>query len=127
MKEEREDAIRNHRKMWEWIAEQYENGLSLDIDDMKKMYMTEHHVSAFLPSNCFLCKYVQDFGTVYGYDSCSCCPVKWPDVRCCNITGSGLYDNIFELSRLLNGKKQKLNIRKKLVFLCKLVASLTEA
>lgn len=34
----REEAIRKHREMWNWIAEQYENGSDAQVNHLKAKF-----------------------------------------------------------------------------------------
>ena len=70
----REEAIKKHRAMWNWIAEQivtYERTMNIGTlkekyiemqgDDTRKMYLT---------NNCYLCNYTDI--------NCYKCPIIWP-------------------------------------------------
>ena len=70
----REEAIKKHRAMWNWIAEQIVNHehtmniatlkrrhIEMQGDDLQEMYMH---------NNCYLCNYTDI--------NCSECPLLWP-------------------------------------------------
>lgn len=67
----REQAIAEHRKMWNWIADEIKkNKTVLNIREEKKKYLIST-CSDFLPFEfCFLCEYVIEKGY-----NCEKCPV----------------------------------------------------
>lgn len=70
----KEEAIREHRKMWNWIAEQYkQHGVRNNILHLKYEYLGIYRPE-FLPmkSACFCCEYVRQQGA-----GCKECPVVW--------------------------------------------------
>lgn len=74
----REEAIRKHREMWNWIAERIkERKRSVIIDNLKREYVEQHNESALY--NCYLCEYCMDM-LEEGEDSldrCKYCPLDW--------------------------------------------------
>lgn len=69
MKLTREQAIAEHRKMWNWIAEQIETfGFTLDIHGYKKEYCSINDCYGIL-NWCFMCEYTND--------DCNICPLDW--------------------------------------------------
>lgn len=74
----REQAIAEHRKMWNWIADQIEIFKTVfSIDILKDLYLGTFKKVLIHPiESCFLCEYARnernkkDFGT-----SCDHCPV----------------------------------------------------
>lgn len=69
----REQAIAEHRKMWNWIAEQIEDKQSvIDIEICKGEYCAEHGFT--INCNCFLCEYTEENNI-----ACSECILKWGD------------------------------------------------
>lgn len=71
----REQAITEHRKMWRWIAEQYQNGSKEAVFNLKEHYIIYIYYSEnfIVPLNyCFCCEYDnQKF-----YD-CTECPIDF--------------------------------------------------
>ena len=72
----KEEAIRNHRKMWSWLAKNPGKG--------ERDYLREFDPEAKLTANCYLCGYVNNNG------HCEYCPLEWPGAGHCTDTG-GLY------------------------------------
>ena len=69
MKLTKEKAIEEHRKMWNWIADQLENGVTEEIWTLKKRYCKENELS--LMHDCFCCEYNDNFR------KCDDCPLLW--------------------------------------------------
>ena len=69
----KQEAVENHRKMWNWIANQIEKDEELkDVIDLKQKYCEIYN--HYLLHNCFCCEYCNSFF----YLDCSKCPVEWP-------------------------------------------------
>ena len=69
----KEEAIREHRKMWNWIAEQYEQYGFQDIACLKDEYLNTYRPEFLsMDSECFCCEYVTQQGA-----ECTECPVVW--------------------------------------------------
>lgn len=70
----REDAIKKHRAMWNWIAEQIEKyQRTMNIDILKAYFLKQQGDDTLdmqLYENCYLCCYT----TVV----CKNCPLLWP-------------------------------------------------
>lgn len=74
----REQAIAEHRKMWNWIADAIETlKIVFDIDILKDLYLGVFKKMSIYPvESCFLCEYSRseknkkDSGT-----SCDYCPI----------------------------------------------------
>ena len=68
----KEEAIRNHREMWNWIADQNIKGYTGVW--LKKQYLRNIGIDPFtVIARCFCCNYVRD-----NCDSnCSKCPLIW--------------------------------------------------
>ena len=90
MKLTKEQAIKEHRKMWNWIADQYEEGRAAAIYELKSEYMGEYMEETELEErpfhNCFCCEYAsekvdsmissaKDIASVP--HRCMQCPVIW--------------------------------------------------
>ena len=87
----KEQALEEHRKMWNWIADQYENGRVGDIHAMKEEYIEETEYRERILHNCFCCEY-----TTQKQDSlniCKHCPVVW---------GTEVYDKFFPCEHFLS-------------------------
>ena len=102
----REEAIKKHRAMWNWIAERILNDertmnigklkqkyIEMQGDDMRKMYTR---------NNCYLCYYADI--------NCTKCPLSWPsdayDYMCeYGYFGEGLY---LRCLNLMNSGEWKL-------------------
>lgn len=70
----KKQAVLEHRKMWNWIAQKT---LELKQVVSKEDYLSENNISLFgLKNNCFCCKYDRQF-----VDSIQCpcnhCPINW--------------------------------------------------
>ena len=68
------DAIQGHREMWNWIAEQCEQGAT-ERAWLKIKYCKDHKVD--LAHNCFCCDYGLD-GDEYNVCFNKFCPLVWP-------------------------------------------------
>lgn len=68
----REEAIENHRKMWNWIADQIEEREQVvDIHGVKVCYMFDIKSSIGRDYNyCYCCYYADN--------DCDNCPIQWP-------------------------------------------------
>ena len=65
----REEAIENHRKMWNWIADETEKRKKKVF---KEEYFIEHNLnSCFL--DCYCCHYTR----INKFNNCEACPVEW--------------------------------------------------
>lgn len=91
MKLTREQAIKEHRKMWNWLAEHPEK----DKDD----YL-ESNDFEYIKNECFLCHYNQQNEGKYCGEECI---IDWGDTGgCIGITFNlGLYQIYYELTSLL--------------------------
>lgn len=65
----RKEAIENHRKMWNWIADE-------TVKQRRKILKSEYpfYDTKTLRSNCFLCEYTNG--------DCNVCPFEWPADTC---------------------------------------------
>lgn len=67
----KQEAIKNHRAMWNWIADEIKEAKCvLDVYEMKRQYLL---LNGFLrvQNYCFLCQYSSGYG-------CQKCPMEWP-------------------------------------------------
>lgn len=80
-------AIKEHRKMWNWIADEtYKTEECVDKCDylnhnkeckeMDKRYNLSEHF------NCFCCAYAGRNNSSFAYERCENCPLHWGDNRC---------------------------------------------
>ena len=135
----KEEAIKNHRAMWNWIADQYEKGSNQRVRFLKREYIVtmdpNRDVHAILYASCYCCYYaglnnIVGAGNKYMFN-CDQCPVVWPSYAeegmCCEgtsrATGIGLYKLIENCMVFYKGFDE---IRDILVRLCRLVADLPE-
>ena len=85
----REEAIKKHRAMWNWIAEQIENEeCTMGIGILKSKFLELQHddtIDMKINNSCYLC--------CYSDSDCRNCPLVWPsdahDLKC--EAGYGLY------------------------------------
>lgn len=74
MKLTRKQAIAEHRKMWNWIADEHEKGNVVKKSD----YLQSHGFDPREFSNSsFLCEYVNQYGL-----NCRSCPIQWCYEHC---------------------------------------------
>lgn len=80
----REEAIKNHRKMWNWIADQIRNGRKdVTIHDLKITYLIEHGYDPdIIRHKCFCCEYAFQESDDYD-DYCESCPLIWGNENLC--------------------------------------------
>lgn len=82
----RDEAIRKHRELWNWVADKIEN---------EHRWVHEFENADVYASNllcdCWLCEYaVQENGLK---NKCDGCPVNWGESKkCCTQMWDGLYD-----------------------------------
>ena len=74
----KQEAVANHRKMWNWIADQIEKAKrARNIDELKDYYV--HYIyGEYVWFDCFCCEYDEE----QGIESCTHCPLVWPDGKC---------------------------------------------
>lgn len=111
----REEAIRNHRKMWYWIAEMLKSGRYKALLDtngyeglrmlyrviifLKHIYI--HMIGIeYIAASCFCCEYAS---------SCNDCPIKWgeTDIVTCSRPESP-YRKLLEM-RILKSKPENID------------------
>ena len=69
----KEHAIQEHRKMWNWIADQYKKRSRENVDDLKCMYLHEKNMEGIY-GHCFLCNYAGNNESSYGNYAFNCVP-----------------------------------------------------
>lgn len=69
----REEAIKKHRELWHWIAEEHRKRKSVWV------YKNENpEIAEKKPLNmCWLCEYTKQFDKVFPKQECDFCPIKW--------------------------------------------------
>ena len=75
----KEQAIAEHRKMWNWIADRLENhdDPGCDIHMYKMKYIKENFPYNNIMHNCFCCQYAaQEVDKIFG-NFCINCPLVW--------------------------------------------------
>lgn len=94
----REQAIAEHRKMWNWIAEKIEETeIEQRIEALKVEYIGERAekktLNIFPMNGCFLCEYAyreKQKNSMYGL--CTFCPIETESVKNRNVSClAGLY------------------------------------
>ena len=108
MKLTREQAIAEHRKMWNWIADKIEECEEVfDIDIIKIEYLTLNEYKGML-ENCFLCEYARkerekrDFGV-----SCDYCPIT-------RLDGSGCLGGLYHEVRTAENWKEQAKLARQI-------------
>ena len=72
----KEEAIRKHREMWNWIADRImERKQSVIIDNLKREYVLQHKEN--IAYNCYLCDYCIDMQGGVKFKRCKYCPLDW--------------------------------------------------
>lgn len=120
----REGAIRKHREMWNWIAEQYENGSDVRVNHLKVKFIREHYPNDYPDSSCYCCEHA---GRVWNPEigrskyNCEWCPLEWSST-CCELMclhktdeldSDGLYEQCMHQSHpyIANYKKAAIIAR----------------
>ena len=93
MKLTKEQAIKEHRKMWKWISRQimkdYKENYSIkDIASYKKIYLENNFENEYIYNNCFCCEYA---GIQY---RCVSCLIYWNDDNTSKISMEGYYGSL---------------------------------
>lgn len=85
----KDDAIRKHRKLWNWIAEENKNRTSekIAIPVDKDDYFTTHNIpySERPQQDCYACQYTVECEYDCTEVKCNLCPIDW--------TNNGQFDN----------------------------------
>lgn len=121
----REEAIRQHRKMWHWIADKLkgeEVKSHLFVTGYKKEYIETYFPGMDINSYCFLCEYSNNQRKTDDECKCDYCPLKWGDLEDddCMVIGEG------GTERGLYGKAIFTSETNYLVYLCEKIAELSE-
>lgn len=105
----REEAVRNFRKMWQWMAKE---GIKRRKIIDKREYFTEHNLER-IKNDCYLCSYVD---MIHSVEKCEYCPVNWGGYGEWCIDEGSLYcewDNGWEFF-----SKNSVNEILRIAFLC---------
>lgn len=94
-------AILQHRKMWIWIAQQYAKGSKAEVAILKHKYIEEYCFNANVKYNCFCCEYAE-YNTKGAFHYCYDCPIRWNGNNCTSrYSEYSEYSKIFKKSRAL--------------------------
>lgn len=121
MKISKKEAIRKHRMMWNWIADQYQYGSTKSVVELKREFTRVNDPGVKIPSDCYCCMYAGERGDLFRFISgnqsryiCKSCPLEWPaskdtkELMCCASThtneyGLGLYSYVAMHTPILPG------------------------
>lgn len=85
----KQQAIKGHRKMWNWIADEIERRKCIcNIAEWKRRYCNENSLD--LLCNCFCCEYTDSKHN----DDCSLCPLDWGITKTCNHSKQSLFKRV---------------------------------
>lgn len=75
----REEAIRLHRAMWNWIADVIEGRQCVQcIPDLKREYIQIRTLYTNVDCDCFCCEFrLQNQNTIEDISYCHLCPLDW--------------------------------------------------
>lgn len=98
----KEQAITEHRKMWNWIADMIEEKKEAQkIYNLKQKYCDTYFEYESIINTCFLCHYDHMSNDAYGNRYCSLCPLEWESNRdslmCLDENVRGDCEGLFEL------------------------------
>lgn len=117
----KKEAVRKHRMMWNWIADQYEYGSTKSVLDLKREFTRVNDPGVEIPSNCYCCMYAgrpeslsQAISGNLSRYNCKRCPLEWPaskdtkELMCYELTstneyGLGLYSYVAVHTPILPG------------------------
>ncbi len=97
-----EKAIIEHRKMWNWIADEYEKGSTDNVFDIQRRYFKEQHIpNEETPAfSSYCCQYAihetAEKGVGKMSKNCNYCPIDFKDVDC--ESENSIYEQLVELS-----------------------------
>lgn len=121
MKISKKEAIRKHRMMWNWIADQYQYGSTKSVLELKQEFTRVNDPGVKIPSNCYCCMYAGERGDFFtpisvnqSLYNCERCPLEWPasegtkELMCYELThtneyGLGLYSYVAMHTPILPG------------------------
>lgn len=79
----KQQTLEEHRKMWNWIAEQYEKGCKSSVHELKLDYAVKTGCEAMLLHDCFCCQYAYENSK--WEHRCTKCPVIWGTEMYCEM------------------------------------------
>ena len=80
----KEQAIEEHRKMWDWIADQIsKSNERVNIYNLKEEYCDMHGLN--INNDCFLCEYTSQFSDL---QCIYVCPLIWEADHLCGCMGN---------------------------------------
>ena len=102
----KQQAIQEHRKMWNWIADQYKTGQKLNIRVLKKYYIYTVYPGEYVLNDCFCCEYER-------VEDCSRCLLIWGEAEgaTCEYSDSWEYMNGYKMTGIY-AKLRKLTFEK---------------
>ena len=114
MKISKKEAIRKHRMMWNWIADQYQYGSTKSVVELKREFTRVNDPGIEIPSDCYCCMYAGERGENQSRYICKNCPLEWPaskdtkKLMCCASTHTdgyklGLYTYVAMHTPILPG------------------------
>lgn len=72
----KEEAIEWHRKMWNWIADQYKEGSKRTVWDLKETFCFKNGIDDLI-NDCFCCDYASNYSSDNCTPECGKCPIVW--------------------------------------------------
>lgn len=121
MKISKKEAVRKHRMMWNWIADQYQYGSTKSVVELKQEFTRVNDPGVGIPSGCYCCMYAGErsvffisIGENQSRYICKNCPLEWPasegtkELMCCTLTHTdehklGLYTYVAMHTPILPG------------------------
>lgn len=85
-------AVEEHRKMWNWIADRYKAGAIHYVHNLKVLYTERFYPERYIKNRSFCCEYA--FNNVYG--KCKECPITWGSLEGATCDFSSEHEQLFE-------------------------------
>lgn len=84
----KEQAIQEHRKMWNWIADQYRYGNNMQLSVLKKFYLKNIYGDTSVAAHYFACAYAGTNNDPFVHYRFNCikCPLQWPTYKRSGLT-----------------------------------------
>lgn len=85
----REEAIKKHRELWHWIANEHRRRKSVWVQKIENPEVAEK-----APRNqCWLCEYTEQLKKDSQRSKCDDCPIKWgKNFKTCEDVGSPYFE-----------------------------------
>lgn len=83
VRNDKDFAISQHRKMWIWISRQYAKCRKETVGHLKREYIKKYCFNADVFCFCFCCEYVWNNKERH-IERCSNCILKWSEKSCTN-------------------------------------------